>query len=572
MQERSRPFHLSWVLSAVILAGITFTVMWPCVQNGFVNFDDPYTVIDNPLVRNPSLASVKAIFTERLLWQYHPVTQLSYMLENAVAGLNPHVFHFDNLLLHVLNTVLVLLFICLLDGDMKIAWATALLFGIHPMNVEPVAWITSRKDLLFVFFYLNTLVCYLWAYERPSLQRPLHRIALLFFVLALLSKEMAVTLPLVLLMIDHWKTGRVTKENVMGKWLYFAAAIAFGYLTYLAAQHREVFPGTEQFSLWGRGVMSGYALAIYFVKGLLPLDLSCFHPLPPEGSILPLLLSMTFVVMVGISFLHFRREPVVVFGILFFLLTVWPALHLVVVNDTVINERYVYLPMIGFFLILAKLIDHSWTHPSEGTRRFLRVFLISYLAILAVISYNRCQVWKDSETLWKNVIQTYPQASIAYFNLGSHYASTDQLDLALEYFRKAADRSPRDPQVYYNMGNVFAAQKKRVRAINAYTDAITLDPAYGDAYINRANQFFYNGAVDSALRDYTRAVELDPESILAYANRAALFEYLAEYDRALDDYERILMLSPRGLTEASVQETVEKKINTMAGRLPAQGR
>src|SRR5436190_3452962 len=301
-----------WVVAPVL---ITLVCFFPMFNNGFTNWDDQYYVVNNPMLRSPDWY---AIFTEPVAANYHPLTMITLAANYQLSGLNPFPYLMVNLLLHLANVALVFLFIYEISAKKTaVAFLTALIFGIHPMHVESVAWVSERKDVLYGFFFLLSLIYY-WRYLQ-STNKFNYTLSILFFILSLLSKPAAVILPLVLFLLDYWKGRPINVKMAKDKIIFFLFAIVFAVVTLniqtsIAAADLKVFPA------WTRLFFASYGIMIYFVRFFIPYPLSSFHPFPATNDLgVTVYLSPIFVLaMVGLLWWQ-RKNKLLVFGILFYL-------------------------------------------------------------------------------------------------------------------------------------------------------------------------------------------------------------------------------------------------------------
>ena len=264
-----------YLLLACIL---TFVVFLPTLFNGFINFDDPQYISENPIVQSFNSFNLKQIFTSPFVGNYQPITMLTYMVDHALLGLNPKIYHFTNLIFHLLN-VIVLYFIFLrVNFNTTTSLIAALLFGIHPLHVESVAWIAARKDVVYAFFFFLSILFYLKYIQQQKKQ--FYAISILLFILSVLSKAQAVVLPVVLFLFDYILKRKLNKQTILEKIPFFAVSIAFGIMAIMIQRNAGAVQTFSYFPLYQRILFACYGLANYFYKIILPIDLSIFYPYP----------------------------------------------------------------------------------------------------------------------------------------------------------------------------------------------------------------------------------------------------------------------------------------------------
>jgi len=341
------------VCAVVIITAIAFI---PSLSNGFVDWDDPHYVTGNDAIRDLSLRNLGKIFTSSFIGCYCPLAISSYAVEYHFAGLNPFVYHLDNYLMHLMATALVFCFIYLLSRKTDIAFLSALLFGIHPLHVESVAWVAERKDLLCAIFYLLALITYLVYLKKKKAQY--YYLVFLCMMLSLFSKPMAVTLPLIFMLLDYFNDRKIDKRSVLEKIPFFAVALIFG-IGNLYFQAKFGATGlTEGLSF--RVYFFLKAIVFYLGKIFAPLNLSAMYPyyhVTPERFSEVKYYIMILLFLFAVVFLSRKYSKKVIFGSAFFIITILPVLKIVPAGEVFVADRYMYLPSIGIFFILAVFVD-----------------------------------------------------------------------------------------------------------------------------------------------------------------------------------------------------------------------
>ena len=355
--------NISLFIVAGCIAVITFIVFSPSLKCGFTNFDDNHFIVENPLIVSHSIP-IKKIFTTVVTENdYYPITILSFAVNYKLGKLDPYGFHLLNVLLHVLNTLLVFWFIFILTKrNLLMAAFVALFFGIHPMHVESVTWVTERKDVLFLFFFLIALITYMRF--RVSRKMSWYIITSILFILSCLSKGTAVVLPGILIIIDYLLTDKLNRKMFIEKIPFFLISAGFIILTYLL--HKT---GTLRFDVDDRTVaqkiiFATYDLLWYIFKLIIPSNLSAFYAAPRLNEI-PIVFYISPLILLGflaIIYLYFRKNKFVIFGLLFYFFSIVLMLQFVPSGGSlfIMADRYNYLPSIGLLFILAYIINISW--------------------------------------------------------------------------------------------------------------------------------------------------------------------------------------------------------------------
>ena len=512
-----------WLVAAGLFTLVCFL---PTLNNGFTNWDDQYYVVNNPMLRLPDW---HALLTAPVAANYHPLTMITLAANYQLSGLNPGSYLIVNLLLHLANIGLVFLFIYEISAkNTAVAFLTALIFGIHPMHVESVAWVSERKDVLYGFFFLLSLIYY-WRYLE-STRKFNYILSILFFILSLLSKPAAVILPLVLFLLDYWKGRPINVKTVKDKIIFFLFAIVFAAVTLniqtsIAAADLKVFPA------WTRLFFASYGIMIYFVRFFIPYPLSSFHPFPSANNLgLAVYLSPLFVLLL-FGFLWWQRKNrAIVFGILFYLANLLLVLQIISVGLTIVSERYTYIPYIGLAFSLSEILRQ---------RKFLLEKPISWiipgtvLLCFGLVTVTQIGVWKNSGTLWSNVIKYYPR---------SPYARTNRANFLISQAQQPENKSERDS--LYKL------------ALDDCTLALSNDPKHAPGYQNRINVFLMLNRNREALADADALVRLQPNNEAGYLTKGIVYTRLNEADSAMPNLDRCLSLTPNSDQALSLRGTL----------------
>lgn len=394
----------------ITLVLITLFSFVSIVNHGFLFEWDDHWVVFNKYT-NIGLDGINLcnVLIEFYNGQYAPFNELSYILIHAVFGYSPMAFHIASILWHVANVVLLFLFMkrllvmisgnSLVNQSANIAWVCALLWAVHPVNVEPVAWISASKILIYAFYYLTALLLYLYYIERPGLGKYIGLLAL--FIASFLGKEQAVVLPLAFLLVDY-----VTKRKckigylLLEKAPFFILALFFGIVTIISQGAGGNMP---EYSLWQRLLFCGYSLYEYMVKTILPLNLMYLYPFPttPDGD-MPLMMYVYPLLILAAAYLIYvmRKERILVFGALFFVVHLLVALHLISISRfAIVADRYNYMAMIGPLLVIAYYLC-LWSQKNKIAARVVVGLYFAYLCTYTII-YQ--QNWDNSEHVKRNV-------------------------------------------------------------------------------------------------------------------------------------------------------------------------
>jgi protein O-mannosyl-transferase len=563
------------IIAVCLILVITFAAFSSSLNNGFTNWDDDVYVTNNSLIKDLTWGDVKRIFTPSSYTNletsqlFVPVVFLSYSLEYHFFKLNAFIYHATNLIFHLLNCILVFWLIFLLSRNIWVAFVTTILFSVHPLRVESVAWITERKDMMCAFFFLVALICY--TYYLKQRRKIYYYFSILVFILALLSKPLAIALPFVLFFCDYFINGRISKNNYLEKIIFFIIILAY-FSIYMF--HSEAYASTGPTStFWEKILMANYAIVFYLYKLILPFRLSCLYPHPLESrtSLSLAYLFYCFLTIFLFSLALFSRKYTkkVMLGSIFFLVTIIPAL-LIVSSHTIVADRFTYLPSIGVFFIVAEGV--VWLYRKKIKHyRIKQVVILMVLAcicgFLSSLTWKRCYVWKDNITLWNDVLKNYPNVATAYNSRGTEFLLRKEYKKAYSDFTNTLNIDPTYSEAYFNMGSLYYSQGNYQEAVKSLNKALQIDPGYLEAYnmlvsiysstgqhfevintckeiikiknnniqayINLSSAYGNLGNFPEAIVYGGKAIAIDPKSGLAYMNMAAAYFAIKKYDLAI---------------------------------------
>ncbi|MFM8771430.1 MAG: hypothetical protein ACKOE4_05335 [Candidatus Kapaibacterium sp.] len=525
---------LTWMILAAILA-LTVVTYLPVFDGAkeFTNWDDGAYVTEQPLVRSLDAENIKQMFkTEsRVAANYHPLTMLSLAVDYSRGEGQMWAFMQTTLLLHLVNSALVFAFVMmLLHGNLIAAALSAALFAIHPMHVESVDWVAERKDVLYTACYLASLIAYVRYVRGGSLMWFIGVFA--SFVLSCLAKPMAVTLPVVLVLIDLLEKRRVSVGSALEKIPFFIVAIIFGVLT-LQVQSSEGagLVDTTYFSFGERVLFALYGIAEYVGRLFVPIQLSAFYPYPstdgqPEGIVYPLAaLALTGMGLVVWLWRKNRTEFTdgIFFGAAFFVVTISIVLQLISVGGAVIADRYTYVPYVGLFIVLGILLERA----TKSKAPYLALGIIAACSIVyAGMSNARIEVWQNSGTLWEDVIAKHGKRMIshAYNNRAVYNMGKGNLEAAERDYAFLERLGTKKSYTYKGYGALLQKLNRDAEAIPRFTKALQ----YGapDVQVYRARGLAYSRIQkhDSAIADLRTAFTMRPDDL--DAAMTLLSEYL----------------------------------------------
>lgn len=558
-----------WIIS-ILVAIVTLLIYLPALQNSFVLWDDQEYVYENTHIRH--------LNAKLFIWMFgfhtsnwHPLTWLSHALDYAIWGLNPLGHHLSSVILHSINAFLVCIFIMYLMLTVRLSRSptpdtnknfytqvmitggiAALLFGIHPLHVESVAWVAERKDVLSALFMLLSLILYVnYVITQHRIR---YILCLSFFILALMSKPMAVTLPVILILLDIYPLQRfkfnesiTTQKKIIVEKIPFFLLSALSTVLTITAQHTGGAVKTlELFPLADRILVAVRGFSFYLVKMIFPLSLSPYYPYPKNISLLsyeyfvPILL---FFIVTIFCICAWKKGWKIFMGVwAYYVITLLPVIGIIQIGEQSAADRYTYIPSIFPFLLLGLGIAAVWKRAHKKV--FVLFPIVLALVILGWLTMKQIMVWKDSVTLFTVTIEKFPDHAGAYFRRANAYADRGDHKKALKDSDRAIELKPDYTDAYIHRGIYSNALGQYQSAIQDLTKATELNPKNAVAYSNRAVVYLNLHDYQKGLKDLDKAIELNPRYESAYNNRAVVYLNLKDYERGLKDLHRAIELNP----------------------------
>jgi protein O-mannosyl-transferase len=445
-------------------------------------------------------------------------------------------------LVHLLNIVLVFYFVFRLTNQkFWLAFIVALLFGLHPLHVESVAWVAERKDVLYTTFFLLGLIAYLKYLNNKSLYKLL--LVILFFGLSLMSKPAAVIFPVVLLAVDYYFDRLKTLKTYLEKIPFFLLAFILGFMTLKAQAAKGAVSEIEYFSYFTRFLFGFYGLMMYTLKTILPINLCTFYPYPPINQSLPMpyYVSLIFGFGLIVAFVYFfKKQKIFAFGIAFFVINLLLVLQFFPVGSAVMADRYTYVPLIGLFLIpayfLQKMVDKN-----NGKLPTLGIGILAIGTLLITFLANRqAATWVNGAALWDKAIAVEP-SSRAFNNRGLIYKNNGENDKAIEMYNQALAINKVEADALLNRGNIYFNQGKDELALADYRAVKALKPTDAVLFSNIGGVYGRQNKLDSSLYYLNESMKLDPTIKGTYMNRGFVYNQLNKYPEAIEDYKKYLV-------------------------------
>jgi len=589
------------IFLGVVLAVAVVAVYYPVHWQPFANYDDADYVTDNFHVKaGLHWSTVKWALTARDAANWHPVTWISHALDTQMFDLNPAGPHDVNVLFHIVNALLLFWMLQRATGFVGRSWMVAALFALHPVNVETVAWIAERKNLLSMFFLLLTLAAYRWYARKPQLSRYL--VVAVLFALGLMSKPQVITLPFVLLLWDYWPLGRLAlrpspsalRQNSSGaisgeqrtansawRWLLLEKLPLLALSAASAVLTVNAQAGGGATSYYGHVLRLENALvsyARYLGKAFWPSRLALFYPYPLKPYPLWQLCGAAFILLaitLAVALAYRRRYLTV--GWLWFLGTLVPMIGVVQVGTQAMADRYAYLPFVGLFIMVCWLVA-EWVAQMHLSPVLLRTASMVVLLSLALVSHRQVGFWNDHITLWTHVLEVTNNNWVGENNLGTALLKTGRMEEAIPHFRAAAALNPTDPNSTMNIGTYEQAHGNLPAAIELYRKAAEMarnPKVKARAYNNLGYAYKDIGDLADARSSLQSAVAVDPEFVGAWISLGLVAQRAGDLPLAISSYSRAIQIHPSdfgylllaGALEASGDRTQAASARQKAARL-----
>jgi tetratricopeptide (TPR) repeat protein len=624
-QPETKPLKSKFLIWLVVIAISVIVAYSPSLKNGITNWDDDQYVEKNPWFKELSVENVKSMFASYYMGNYHPLSILSLSIDYQINGIdkkgnvNPKIYHYTNLLLHVLNTLLVFWLVFLLFSKLEIAVISSLLFGLSTLHVESVAWISERKDVLYALFFIASLIAYVYYIKHRKIKYYIY--AFVLFVLSLFSKGQAVSLAVTLFAIDFlFNRKLLDKKAIFDKLPFLLLAFIFGIIAVKAQQAGNAMADVDSYEFYKRIGFAGYAFTQYIFKLLVPVGLSAIYPYPDIiHKSLPAfywLFLIPSTMVITAFFYYLKRSKTIAFCIAFFVINIFLLLQLMPVGSAIWADRYSYIPSIGYYALIGWLF-YQISFKYSINRKLTYGIAGIYMIIIAIASFERCKIWENNISLWDDTLEKSPQAVVAWNNRGSIKDKANKHAEAIEDFTEAIKLKPDYTHAFYNRGTAKKNLAEELKdtlilksAIDDFDYSIKLNHAFVEALHNRGlakenlsdyvrtdkqrtgllqsalvdldktislnsnykNALLNRGVIkgklnrfDEAIEDFNQSIAFAPDSAQAYANRGLAKDFKGDYSGALTDYNKAIELKPdfetaylnRGITYRKIKKFAE---------------
>jgi tetratricopeptide (TPR) repeat protein len=538
------------------VAAITVITFLPVLGAEFVAYDDPENFLQNQHYRGLGWPQLRWMWTTTHLGHYVPLSWMTLGLDYLLWGMNPAGYHAVNLLLHAANAVMLFFLARRVfrlagierSGDALAAVApaafAALVFAVHPLRVESVAWITERRDMVALAFSLASVLCYLRSHDALSRSRRWYWLSVATFVCALLSKATAVMLPATLLVLNVYPLRRIggaagwastaARQAIKELVPFGAASLLAGLGSIFALQPGVQLGATDKLAV------SAYSLAFYVWKTVAPTNLA---PLYERRLPIPILSPVfiasyaVVIVFVAAAWMWRRRFPGLTAAFVAFTAAIFPLLGFLQNGPQIAADRYTYHAAPALAILLGAAL-------AMFERRAVLVAAASVIGILGFLTNRQTRVWKNSESLWQRVLQFDSVSYLANNNLGVVLAEQGKSNEAIARYRRSIRTRPSHMYAHNNLGFELAQRGELEAAIEEYRAALAIDPTYADAEVNWGNALLQLRRFDEAVTHYAAAARLDPERAAVHFNWGVALREKGDVLGAIGQYERALTLDP----------------------------
>lgn len=510
----------------ILLIIIVLVAFSPCLRFQFLHWDDYSHYVFNPCVYSLSWYNICNIFRQTVNDTYIPLTTLSFNLEYHLFGLSPFISHLINVLLHLALVLVIYDFAQILKFSPWESFIACVFFAINPIHVESVAWVTERKDVLGVLFYVLCLKHY-WLYLKNNSNKG-YVLSIIFGFLSVLTKSMAVSLPWILLLLDWFARRRNSKTLWLDKLPFAILLFPVSAITFFKlSPHPDIAHNPVLIGLW--------TFSWYLEKFLLPFNLlPAYSPPAPVvlSNVIYLKALVIFVIFMSSLFL-WRKNRLFVFACLFWIGTIFFFWRFNFNDIDIVADRFMYLPSLGFCLCLGRYLS-----------RFKAIVLLMVM-VLGFLTFNQCQIWRDDMALWTWTISHDPQNTVAKVKQDEAIYYSRRKTFDYKALAEAIDKNPLKAKNYLTRGEALLEDGNYSLALSDFNKAIQVDPLNYMAYNMRGQLDGLKGENKKALEDFDKAVALDPKSAIAYMQKASILESMHDIDQALILFDKAIKIDPK---------------------------
>ena len=559
------------ILLAILITCVCAAVIaihWPALSAQALSFDDDQYLVNNTLVKSPSWLSTWKFLSQVLEpstvgGYYQPLAMISLMLDYSLGGRVENLlpFHRTSLALHAANTALIIVLLYLLFGEVWIAAAVGLLFGLHPMTVEAIPWVGERKTLLAAFFALWSLLFYLRythasavipAKARTRIQSPVGRstwgfyIACLFFyLLALMSKPTSTPLPVLMLLLDFWPLKRLKWQSFLEKIPFFVLGGIFAIITYISQTRTAITISPVKIGVGRVFFTLCHNIIFYLCKIMWPVNLSSHYPFPdPMNLSQPMVLTGVIgtCILIPLLLTSLRWTRAAFTGWLFFFVAILPTMQIIGFSNVIASDKFAYIPSFGLLMILTSFLCNLRLKSISSVAVILFVLILASAESLATRGY--LIHWRNSVGLFEYMVSKAPNAPSLYNNLGNAYLDLGRYQDGIKALKQAIRIEPDLVDAHYNLGVAYDNIGFHQDAIESYKQAIRIKPDFASAHCNLGNAYRELGRYQDAIEYYKQAIRIKPDLVEAHYNLGNAYHKLGRWQDAIEAYKQAIRIKP----------------------------
>jgi tetratricopeptide (TPR) repeat protein len=519
------------IMYALVLSILIVAVYFKLFSANFISWDDGDVVLNNKHVHD---FDIKAFFTNYYVGNYAPISMIGFAIDWLVFHGNAVGHHAMSLLFHIINGVLVYKLAELILKDNLKALLCAVIFCFHPLQVETVAWVSAKNNLVYSVFFLSGLIYYS-KFIIDGIKKH-YFYALLFFILSVLSKPSAICFPLVLFLLDYLLKSKLDfKSLIVNKIPFIIVAIILGLATIYTRTEDKFINQNHAYAIHERIGYAGYAILQYIYKFFIPVNLSVIYPYPQDKTVSIIVGYVVIVLLIfGLYKLYKSSSKLMFFGLLFFIVNLLLVLQFIPFGEVLTADRYMYLPIIGISIALLSIIPLK--------EKQFKIAGVALMLVFGSLTFMRASVWKNSISLYSDIIKKYPHSFVALNSLGAEYMLTKNYDMSLRYLNAAINENTEYYKGYYNRGLLYAQTDRMKNALRDFDKAIALKQ-YSKAYVARANAYYILKDFPKAISDAEAVLKTDVNNPKANYVLANCYDDLNQLDKALGYYNKVISLN-----------------------------
>ena len=568
---------LGFIKPVVLIIAFTCVVYADSLKNSFLG-DDAGTIVNNAFIKSGK--NLPLVFSRAYLTSlkdldlsgvrnmgagelsYRPVATLSYFIDYHIWKLNPFGYHLTNLLLHTINALLLFSLANLITGKPITALLVSLLFALHPVNTEAVNTVSFRPNLLAFLFFVSSLIFYIWAGKSKGIKKTgSYCVSLGLFFLALFSKEMAATLPFILILYDYYFVSAAKRQslavNFKSRYLaYFLVLIIYLWLWGVVFKNPNPLPKYPGGGFYTNILTMSTVVANYIRWLIMPVRLHFMvtepHLVLRQFSSVVLVSALIIIACLAIAIRIRKTAKEMSFAIIWFFVTLLPVANIFPIRY-IVALRYLYIPIAGFCLFLPLLQLKISALKGSGAlpgivKKINRVAIIVILLFYSVLSGFRNLAWRNDVTLWSEITNWYPDNHFAHYGLGAAFLKSGQADKAMEEFKISLRLNPKEAKAHHFLAGCYADRGMWEPAIKEYENTLEFKPLDPQVYCNLGDLYAKTGRNDKAAKAYQKAIEIDPKYLEAYNNLAAVYADAGKVNEAISLWNKAVGIDPRFLT------------------------